>query len=134
MIQPKRTKYNKAFRGKMRGLATRGNEIVNGEVALQALECGWINGRQIEAARKAVVRNNKRKGKLWINIFPHKPITKKPAEVTMGNGKGAVEGYVAVIKPGLILMEVGGLDKETAMKSLELAAQKLPLKVKIVTR
>ncbi len=134
MLQPKKTKYVKAFRGKMRGVETRGNELTAGDFGLQALECGWLNGRQLEAARKAIVRNNKRKGKLWIKVFPQKPVTKKPAEVTMGAGKGAVDHYVSVIKPGRVIFEIGGLDEATARKSLELAAQKLPLKYRIIAK
>lgn len=132
MMQPKRTKYNKQSRGRMRGVATRGSSLTVGEYGLQSLECGWIDGRQIEAARKAIVRNNKRKGKLWIKVFPHKPVTKKPAEVTMGGGKGAVDKFVSVIKPGRIIFELGGIDELTALESLRLAAQKLPLRVKII--
>ena len=134
MLQPKRTKHNKSFRGKMRGMATSGNQVMQGDFGLQALECGWLDGRQLEAARKAIVRNNKRKGKLWIKVFPHLPVTKKPAEVTMGGGKGAVDRFVAVVKPGRVLFEIGGLDELTARESLKLAAQKLPYKTKIVTR
>jgi large subunit ribosomal protein L16 len=134
MMQPKKTKYNKSFRGKMRGVATTGSEVALGDFGLQALECGWLDGRQLEAARKAIVRNNKRKGKLWIRVFPHRPITKKPAEVTMGNGKGAVDKYVAVVKPGRVVFEVGGLDEATARESLKLAAQKLPVKTKVIVK
>lgn len=134
MLQPKRTKYTKSFRGKMRGMATTGNEIVQGDFALQCTECGWIDGRQLEAARKAIVRNNKRKGKLWIKVFPQLPVTQKPAEVTMGAGKGAVDRYVAVIKPGRVIFEVGGLDELTARESLRLAAQKIPLRSKIISK
>lgn len=133
-MQPKRSKYTKSFRGRMRGRAHRGNEIAQGDIALMAVECGWLDGRQIEAARKAIVRNNKRRGKLWIRVFPHRPITKKPAEVTMGKGKGAVDKHVATVRPGRIVFELGGLDHETAKRSLELAAQKLPVKVKIITK
>lgn len=115
-------------------MATSGNEVVLGDYGLQAIECGWLDGRQLEAARKAIVRNNKRKGKLWIKVFPQLPVTQKPSEVTMGAGKGAVDRYVAVIKPGRIIFEVGGLDEQTARESLRLAAQKLPLNSRVVSK
>lgn len=134
MLQPKRTKYRKAFRGKMPGLATKGAEISNGEVGLQAKTRSWITSRQIEAARKVIVREVKRKGKLWIRIFPNKPYTKKPLEVRMGKGKGDVEGYVAVVKPGRILFELGGVNEEVARKALEKAGQKLPVLTRVVTK
>lgn len=134
MLQPKRTKYRKCFTGKMRGLAQKGNTITVGEFGLQALERSWINSRQIESARKVIVRETKRKGKLWIKIFPHKPYTKKPAEVKMGKGKGDVEGYVAVVKPGRVIFELGGVDEATATEALKQAGQKLPIKTKVITK
>ncbi len=134
MLQPKKRKYKKEFRGKMKGTAQRGNTIVYGEYGLQALERGWIDGKQIEAARKAIVRHTNRKGKTWLMVFPHKPFTSISSEVKRGGGKGNVEGYVAVIKPGRIVFEVGGLTDDIAREALRLAAQKLPLKVRIVQK
>ena len=134
MLQPKRTKYRKQFKGRNRGIATRGNKISFGGFGLKAVEHGRITARQIEAARRAVSRHLKRGGKIWIRIFPDKPITKKPAEVRMGKGKGAPEYWVAVVKPGSIVFESGGISKELAMESLRLAAQKLPIKTKFVVR
>lgn len=134
MLQPSNTKYRKAFRGRMKGIANTGNELSNGDFGLQSVTRSWIDSRQIEAARKALVREMKRKGKLWINIFPHKPYTKKPAEVRMGKGKGSVEGYVAVVKPGRIMFEVGGVDEVIAREALRKASQKLPVLTRIVTR
>ena len=118
----------------MRGNATRGNEISVGDYALQAMTRNWIDGKQIESARKVIVREMMRKGKLWIRIFPNKPFTKKPAEVRMGKGKGDVEGYVAVVKPGRILYEIQGVEESLAREAFALAAQKLPVKTKFVTR
>lgn len=134
MLQPKRTKYRKSFRGRMRGLSTSGNSLVNGEFGLQAVEPAWVHSKQIEAARKAVVRETKRKGKLWLKIFPHKPYTKKPGEVRMGKGKGDVEGYVAVIKPGRIMFEIAGVTETVAREALRKAGQKLPIKTQIISR
>jgi len=134
MLQPKNTKFRKAFRGKMRGNASRGNKLSVGEYALQAVTRSWIDARQIEAARKVIVREMKRKGKLWIRIFPHKPFTKKPAEVRMGKGKGDVAGYVAVVKPGSILFELGGVPLDIAQSALRKAGQKLPIKTKILNK
>lgn len=134
MLQPKKTKYRKAFRGKMRGMATTGNSVTVGDFGLQATTRSWINGRQIEAARKVIVREMKRKGKLWIRIFPHKPYSKKPAEVRMGKGKGDVEGYVAVVKPGRIMFEIGGVPNDVAREALRKAAQKLPVLTKIIEK
>ncbi|MFQ5492846.1 MAG: 50S ribosomal protein L16 [Candidatus Dojkabacteria bacterium] len=134
MLQPKNTKYRKEFRGKMHGNATRGNQISVGDYALQSIDRSWVNGRQIEAARKVIVREMKRKGKLWIRIFPHKPYTKKPAEVRMGKGKGDVEGYVAVVKPGRVIFELGGIDGDVAREALRKAAQKLPVRTKLISR
>lgn len=134
MLQPKKTKYRKAFRGKMRGNAVRGSELATGDFGLKATTRSWVNGRQIEAARKVIVREMKRKGKLWIRIFPHKPYSKKPAEVRMGKGKGDVEGYVAVVKPGRVMFEIGGVPEDVAREALRKAAQKLPVLTKIIER
>ena len=132
MLQPKRTKYRKQQKGRVKGVATRGHQIEFGSFAIKALEPGRITARQLEAARIAMTRAMKREGQVWIRIFPDKPITKKPAEVRMGKGKGAPEYWVALVKPGTILFESGGISKELAMESLRLAAQKLPLKTKFV--
>ena len=129
---PKRTKYRKQFRMKMRGRATRGNKINYGEYGIVALEPGWIKANQIEAARVAATRHMRRGGKLWIKIFPDKPITATPAETRMGKGKGAVEYWAAVVKPGRIMFEVGGVPLDVAKEALRLAAQKLPVKTKFV--
>ena len=134
MLMPKKVKYRKQQKGKMRGKAQRGNSVDFGEFGLKALECGWITDRQIEAARIAMTRYIKRGGKIWIRIFPDKPITKKPAETRMGKGKGAPEGWVAVIRPGRILYEMEGLEPSVAEEAMRLAAQKLPLKTKFVKR
>lgn len=131
---PKRVKYRRVHRGRMKGKATRGTEITYGEYGLQALEPGWITSRQIEAARIAITRYIKRGGKVWIKIFPDKPVTKKPAEVRMGSGKGAPEFWVAVVKPGRIMFELGGVREEVAREALRLAAHKLPIAAKIVKR
>ena len=134
MLQPARTKYRKMMKGRMRGKAYRGSELASGEWGLQATECGWLTSRQIEAARVAMTRFVKRGGKIWIRIFPDKPITKKPAETRMGTGKGAVEYYVAVIKPGRMLYEMEGVTEDVAKQAFNLAAYKLPLATKIVRR
>lgn len=135
MLMPKRVKYRKQMRGRMRGKAYRGAEVHFGDFGLQGLEPGWITARQIEAARRAIVRALKRRGKVWIRIFPDKPVTKKPAETRMGKGKGNVEFWVAVVKPGRIMFEVGGgVPEETAKEALRLASYKLPIKTKIVSR
>ncbi len=126
MLQPARTKYRKMMKGRMRGKAYRGSELNQGEYGLQATECGWLTSRQIEAARVAMTRYVKRGGKIWIRVFPDKPITKKPAETRMGTGKGAVEYYVAVVKPGRILYEMEGVTDDIAKKAFHLAAHKLP--------
>lgn len=133
-MQPKRRKHKKEFRGRMRGISWTGNELTFGDYGLQALEPAWITGRQIEAARVAVVRTTKRKGRVWGKIFPHKPVTKKSDEVTRGVGKGEVSHYVAVVKPGRVLLEVGGLDETTALYSLKLAAAKFPLKTRVIKK
>ena len=128
MLSPKRVKFRKMFKGRTKGLATRGAEISFGHFGLQALEPGWITNRQIEAARVALTRHIKRGGKVWIRIFPDKPITKKPAETRMGKGKGNPEGWVAVVKPGRIMFEVEGIDEVSARAALALASAKLPVK------
>src|SRR6188768_1261766 len=134
MLSPKRTKFRKAFKGRMKGPAKGGAEIAFGDFGLQALECGWITSRQIEAARIAMTRHIKRGGKVWIRVFPDKPITKKPAETRMGTGKGGVEYYVAVVKPGRILYEMEGMTAEVAKGALRLAQAKLPVMTRIVHR
>jgi large subunit ribosomal protein L16 len=134
MLSPKRVKFRKQQKGKMRGKAYRGGNLQFGDFGLQAAECGWITSRQIEAARIAMTRRVKRGGKMWIRIFPDKPITKKPAEVRMGSGKGAPEGWVAVIRPGKILYEMEGVSRELAYEALRLASHKLPIKTKFVER
>ena len=134
MLQPARTKWRKMQKGRMRGMAHRGSDLAFGEIGLQAVERGWLTSRQIEAARIALTRQIKRGGKVWIRVFPDKPITKKPAETRMGTGKGNVEGYVAVVKPGRILYEMQGVTDEVALEALKLAAFKLPIKTKVVRR
>ncbi|OIN59057.1 50S ribosomal protein L16 [Arsenicibacter rosenii] len=134
MLQPRRTKFRKQQKGRVKGLATRGHQISFGTFAIKSLEPGWITARQIEAARISVTRAMKREGQVWIRIFPDKPITKKPAEVRMGKGKGAPEYWVAVVKPGTILFEATGVPLETGMEALRLAAQKLPVRTKFVVR
>ncbi len=134
MLQPKRTKYRKKQKGRVKGIAQRGHTIAFGNFALKTLEPGWLNSRQIEAARISMTRFMKREGQVWIRIFPDKPITKKPAEVRMGKGKGAPEYWVAVIKPGRILFEITGVSTAVAQEALRLAAQKLPVKTKFSIR
>lgn len=134
MLIPKRVKHRKVQRGRMTGKATRGNFVSYGEYGLQATECGWITGNQIEAARIAINRCIKRGGKVWIKIFPDKPVTKKPAETRMGSGKGSPEYWVAVVKPGRVLFEVAGISEEMAREAMRLAAHKLPIKCKFVAR
>ena len=134
MLLPKRVKYRREHRGKMRGQSKGGTEITFGEYGLQALEASWITNRQIEAARIAMTRYMKRGGKVWIKIFPHKPYTAKPLEVRMGSGKGAPEGWVAVVKPGKIMFEIAGVSEEVAREALRLAMHKLPIKCKFVKR
>jgi large subunit ribosomal protein L16 len=134
MLMPKRVKYRKAQRGRMRGKASRGSSVAFGDFGLKALAPGWITQRQIEAARVSLTRLMKREGKVWIRIFPDKPVTKKPAETRMGKGKGAPEYWVAVVKPGRILFEVGGTAKTVAVEALTLASHKLPIKTKISVR
>ena len=131
---PKRTKYRKQMRGHMAGTETRGAELHFGDYGIQSLEPVWINSRQIEAARRAMTRSIKRGGKIWIRVFPDKPITAKPAETRMGSGKGNPEYWVAVVKPGRILFEMTGVERAVAVRALELAAQKLPMKVRIIEK
>ena len=134
MLAPKRVKHRKTFKGKIKGDAKRGSLLSTGSFGLKTLEEGWITDRQIEAARVALTRHLKREGQVWINIFPDKPITKKPAEVRMGKGKGAPEYWVALCKPGKILFELDGIELEMAKKALDLGAQKLPLSTRIIIR
>ncbi len=134
MLQPKKTKYRKMQKGKMKGNAERGSQLAFGSFGIKTMEAHWITGRQIEAARQAVTRHMKREGQIWIRIFPDKPVTKKPAEVRMGKGKGAPEYFVARINPGRILFEAEGVPMEIAKEALRLAAQKLPVKCKFVVR
>jgi large subunit ribosomal protein L16 len=134
MLMPKRVKHRKTQRGRMRGKATRGNFIAYGDFALQATEPGWITSNQIEAARIAINRYIKRGGKLWIKVFPDKPVSKKPAETRMGSGKGAPEFWVAVVKPGRVLFELSGVSEEVAREAMRLASHKLPVSTKFVTR
>ena len=134
MLQPKRAKYRKQFRGRMKGNATRGVEVTFGDYGLQALEPAWVTARQIEAARRAIVRFVRRRGKYWIRVFPDKPVTAKPAETRMGKGKGAVDHYVAVVKPGRVIFELSGVTEELAREAMRLASHKLPLKCQFVRR
>jgi large subunit ribosomal protein L16 len=134
MLSPKKVKFRKQQKGKMRGTARRGSSLNFGEYGLQALDCGFVSSKQIEAARIAMTRHVKRGGKIWIRIFPDKPITKKPAEVRMGKGKGAPEGWVAVIKPGRILYEITGVPRELAVEAMKLAMHKLPIKTRFIER
>ena len=134
MLLPKRTKFRRHHRGRRRGLS-KGNVKVNfGQYGLKTLDAGWITNRQIEAARIAMTRKIKRGGKVWINVFPHKPFTKKPLETRMGKGKGSPEGWVAVVKPGMVMFELAGVDEALAREAMRLAAMKLPVKCKFVTR
>ncbi len=134
MMMPKKVKYRKQQRGRMAGKAWRGSSVSFGDYGLKALSCGWITDRQIEAARVAMTRSIKRGGKVWIRLFPDKPITKKPAETRMGKGKGAPEQWVAVVRPGKVLFEMEGVSPEVALAAMRLAAHKLPIRTKIVTR
>lgn len=134
MLMPKRVKWRKQQRGHMRGKALRGAEMIYGEFGLQALEPGWITARQIEAARRALVRSMRRRGKVWIRIFPDKPYTQKPPETRMGKGKGNVEYWVSVVLPGRIMFELGGLPAEIAVEALHQASYKLPIKTKVIAR
>jgi large subunit ribosomal protein L16 len=134
MLMPKRVKYRKQQRGRMRGYSKGGTSVAFGEYGLKSLERGWISNRQIEAARIAMTRKIKRGGKVWINVFPDKPVTKKPAETRMGSGKGNPEGWVAVVKPGRVMFELAGVPEDLAREAMRLAANKLPVKTKIVSR
>ena len=134
MLMPRRVKHRKVQRGRMKGRPEAGSKVSFGEFGLQSAEPGWITSRQIEAARVAMTRKMKRGGKVWINIFPHKPYTKKPAEVRMGKGKGAPEGWAAVVKPGRVMFEVAGVTRELAQEAMRIAAHKLPVKCKFVER
>lgn len=134
MLQPKKSKYRKQFRGKNRGEAQRGSSVSFGEYGLKALTGGWISSRQIEAARKKITYATKRTGKYWVKVFPHKPITKKPVGVKMGSGKGAIEEYVAVVKPGMVLFELGGVSRQMAEEAFSKAGHKLSVKTSIVAK
>jgi large subunit ribosomal protein L16 len=134
MLEPKNYKYRKQFRGKMRGISSSANRVDFGEFGLQSKECGWVSANQIEAARRAITGSIKRKGKIWVRVFPDKPFTKKPAEVKMGSGKGDVEGYVAVIKPGRIIFELGGVKEDIAREAFRLASHKLSVDTRFVER
>lgn len=134
MLMPKRVKYRKQMRGRLKGKASRGSDVVFGEFGLQATEGCWMTSRQIEAARRAIVRYVRRGGKLWIRIFPDKPVTAKPAETRMGSGKGSVDHWVAVIKPGRVLFEIAGVPEDAAKEAMRLASHKLPIKTQFVRR
>lgn len=134
MLSPKRAKYRKQFRDVMKGMATRGTTLSFGSVGLKSEEMAWISARQIEAARRAMTHYTKRGGRIWIRIFPAKPVTKKPAETRMGSGKGDVEEYVAPVKAGTVLFEMGSVEEKTAREAMRLAAHKLPIKTRIITR
>ena len=134
MLLPKRVKHRRVQRGRLKGKATRGNKVTNGDYGIQALEPAWITSNQIEAARIAMTRHIKRGGKVWIKIFPDKPITEKPAETRMGSGKGSPEYWVAVVKPGRVMFEIAGVDKELAEEAMRLAAHKLPIKCKFISK
>ncbi|MGO9621307.1 MAG: 50S ribosomal protein L16 [Desulfobaccales bacterium] len=134
MLAPKRVKYRKMMKGRRRGQATRGNFIAFGDYGLMATECGWITAQQIESARIAITRHVKRGGQVWIRVFPDKPFTKKPAETRMGKGKGSPEGWVAVVRPGLVLYEMAGVERAVAVEAMRLASHKLPLRTKFVDR
>jgi large subunit ribosomal protein L16 len=134
MLQPKKTKFRRRQKGRMKGNAQRGHDLAFGSFGIKTLENAWITGRQIEAARQAITRHMKREGQLWIRIFPDKPITKKPAEVRMGKGKGAPEGFVAPVTPGRIMFEIEGVPYDVAKEALRLGAQKMPIQTKLVIR
>jgi len=134
VLMPKRVKYRKHHRGRMKGMAHRGNKVSFGEYGLQALEPCWMTSRQIEAARRAIVRHVRRSGKLWIRVFPDKPVTKRPAETRMGKGKGDVDHWVAVVKPGRMIFEISGVSEESARSAMRLASHKLPIQTRFVTR
>jgi large subunit ribosomal protein L16 len=134
MLMPRRVKWRKQMRGRMKGRASRGTEIVFGDYGIQAIEPGWVSARQIEAARRALVRYMRRRGKVWIRIFPDKPVTQRAAETRMGKGKGAVDHWVAVVKPGRIMFEISGLDRDAAQEAMRLASHKLSVKTKFAER
>ncbi len=134
MLAPKRAKYRKQFRNRMKGLAPKGSSVSFGTIGIKSQEAGWVSARQIEAARRAMTHYTKRGGRIWIRIFPDKPVTKKPAETRMGSGKGEVDHFVAVVKPGTVLFEMGSVEEKVAREALRLAAHKLPIKTKIITR
>lgn len=134
MLQPKRVKFRKAQRGRRKGVAQSGNKVDFGDIGLQALEPAWITARQIEAARRAIVHHVKRGGKVWIRVFPDKPVSSRPPETRMGKGKGAVDHWVAVVKPGRVLFEIAGIQEETAKEALRLASHKLPIPTKLITK
>lgn len=134
LLQPKRSKHRKTFKGKRTGVATRGNMLAFGTFGLKAMEAGWLTSRQLEAARRAMAHFTQRGGRIWIRVFPDKPVTKHPAESRMGSGKGDVEGYVAVVKPGQLIFEMGAVTKDIAQEALRLAAHKLPIDTRFVTK
>jgi large subunit ribosomal protein L16 len=134
MLMPKRVKYRKQFRGRMRGMAKGGTELLQGEYGMQAVEAGWVTSRQIEAIRRTITRHMKRRGKYWIRIFPDKPVTAKPAETRMGKGKGSVDHWVAVVKPGRVIFEISGVPEDVAQEALNLAGYKLPIKTQVISR
>ena len=134
MLMPKRVKYRKQFRGRMRGMAKGGTRLQHGEYGLQATQVGWITSRQIEAVRRAIVRQMRRRGRYWIRIFPDKPVTAKPAETRMGKGKGAVDHWVAVVKPGRVMFEVSGVSEQVAREALRRGSYKLPIKTQVISR
>ena len=134
MLEPKNTKYRKQFRGKMRGVSAGANSVDFGEFGLQATDCGWVSARQIESARRAITGYVKRRGKVWVRVFPDKPITKKPAEVKMGSGKGDIEAYVAVVRPGRVMFELGGVNEDVAREAFRLAGHKLAAKTRFIER
>ena len=134
MLMPKRVKYRKQFRGRRRGMAKGGTTLLNGEFGLQALEAGWITSRQIEAIRRSIVRQMRRRGKYWVRIFPDKPVTAKPAETRMGKGKGSVDHWVAVVKPGRVIFEISGVPDDIALEALRSAGYKLPIRTQVISR
>lgn len=134
MLMPKRVKYRKQFRGRMQGMAKGGTTLLNGEYGLQALEAGWVTSRQIEAIRRSIVRQMRRRGKYWVRIFPDKPVTAKPAETRMGKGKGSVDHWVAVVKPGRVIFEISGVPDDIALAALRSAGYKLPIRTQVITR
>lgn len=134
MLQPKKTKYRKSFRGSRKGTSVKGSTIAFGEYGIKALSAGWVTSREIEAARKKITYATKRAGKYWVRVFPHKPITKKPVGVKMGSGKGDIDQYVAVVKPGMIMFEIGGVSEEIAKEALTKAGHKISVKTKMVTK